>query len=85
MEFHLYILYSTSIDHYYIGYTGDNINERIKKHNSNHKGYTGKTDDWNLVYKECYNSKSEAIQREKEIKSWKSRKMIEKLVKSIPT
>jgi putative endonuclease len=70
---------------YYVGYTGDIMLERLRKHNSNHKGYTGKTNDWELYWSQEFSSKSNAILREKEIKNWKSRKMIEKLVQNIPT
>ncbi|HOZ51408.1 MAG TPA: GIY-YIG nuclease family protein [Chitinophagaceae bacterium] len=39
--YHTYILYSASLNKYYIGFTADEINERLQKHNSNHKGFTG--------------------------------------------
>jgi len=82
MPFHLYILFSVLKDKYYIGHTGDDLSERLRKHNSNHKGYTGKTGDWKIVYQECYATKMEAYAREREIKSWKSRKRIEQLIGS---
>ncbi|MEP6750677.1 MAG: GIY-YIG nuclease family protein [Bacteroidota bacterium] len=50
MMYKMYILFSRLKNKYYIGYTGDELTERIKKHNSNHKGFTGKTGDWMLVY-----------------------------------
>jgi putative endonuclease len=52
------------------------------RHNSNHKGFTGRTADWKIVYKEAYATRSEAYQRELAIKSWKSRKRIEQLIGS---
>ncbi len=63
-----------------MGYTADVVDERIRKHNSNHKGFTGNTGDWQLVYSEKFIEKSLAIKRGKEIKGWKSRKLIEKLI-----
>ncbi len=75
----VYILYSTIADRYYIGYTGDPVEVRLKKHLANHKGFTAKYSDWKIVHTETYNSKEEATKREKEIKNWKNRKMIEKL------
>ena len=75
-----YILFSSKKNKYYIGSTS-NLEERIKKHNSNHKGFTGGVGDWQVVYQENYQSKSEATQRELQIKKWKSRKVIESLVK----
>jgi putative endonuclease len=80
MEFKVYILFSATLNKYYVGYSGDIIEERIRRHNSNHKGFTGRKADWILVYKELYPTKSEAVLREKEIKSWKSRILIEKLI-----
>jgi putative endonuclease len=82
MPYHLYILFSASINMYYVGHSGDEMEERIRKHNSNHKGFTGRASDWKLVYKEDYATKSLAYKRECEIKSWKSRKRIEALIGS---
>jgi putative endonuclease len=48
----------------------------LRKHNSNHKGFTGNINDWKVVYSEQYSSKSEAFAREREVKAWKSRKRI---------
>ena len=81
MPFHVYILFSGLKDKYYVGYTSDSLLERLRRHNSNHKGFTGGSGDWKLLYTEAFHDKSFALKREKEIKSWKSRKKIEALVK----
>ena len=78
----MYILYSMQRDRYYVGYTGDDLCERLRKHNSNHSGFTGTAPDWKIVYTESFNTKTEAYARERQIKSWKSRKLIEKLTGS---
>jgi putative endonuclease len=78
----VYILYSAELDRYYIGFTSDSITTRLKKHLANHKGFTGKKTDWQVVYTEEYAEKKEAMTREKKIKSWKSRIMIEKIIQS---
>ena len=80
MPFYVYILYSSICDRYYVGHTGDDLQERLRKHNSNHKGFTGKASDWIIVYTETYPTKVTAYQREREIKAWKSRKKIELLI-----
>ena len=80
MTFYVYILFSPSINRYYIGTTGEELKERIRRRNTNHNGFTGKKGDWELRYSESYASKTDSYQREKEMKSWKSRKMIEKLI-----
>jgi putative endonuclease len=80
--FHVYILYSVTRNSYYIGHTGNELKERLRRHNANHKGFTGKTGDWTIVYIETFPSKKDAYQREREIKAWKSRRMVESLVAS---
>ena len=78
-----YILYSPSKDRYYIGHTCDTLQERLRKHNSHHKGYTGIASDWEEVWSESFSSKEEAYAREREIKGWKSRKRIEELIAGV--
>ena len=83
--FHFYILYSPTVDKYYIGHTGDDLAERLRRHNTNHGGFTGGCGDWEVVYKEGYESKSEAYAREREVKGWKSRRRVAHLVQGIPS
>ncbi len=82
MPFHLYILYSSLADKYYVGHTGDELDERLRKHNSNHKGFTGLVSDWQIVYTEVFSTKELAYKREREVKSWKNRNRIEALIRS---
>jgi len=58
------------------------MQERLRKHNSNHKGFTGKTNDWYVAYFENYDNGTLAHRREVEVKRWKSRKRIEQLIGS---
>jgi putative endonuclease len=78
----VYIIYSIIKDRYYVGSTSDLIEDRIRRHNSNHAGYTGTANDWQLSYFEKFDDKASALKRERQIKKWKSRKMIEKLISS---
>ncbi|MFN3196006.1 MAG: GIY-YIG nuclease family protein [Chlorobiota bacterium] len=64
---YVYILYSESISRYYIGFTND-VKERLRKHNSQHNGYTSKGQLWRIVKTYDVEDKSEAIQLEKKIK-----------------
>ena len=57
--YNFYIIYSVQLDKYYIGHTED-LEGRLRRHNSNHKGWTGKVNDWVVVYAEQYESKSAA-------------------------
>ncbi|MCB0478966.1 MAG: GIY-YIG nuclease family protein [Crocinitomicaceae bacterium] len=81
MKYFVYILYSPSINKYYVGQT-TNIENRLKFHNSKeyNKIWTKRGIPWTLVYKEEYESRSESMQREKFIKKQKSRIYIEKLI-----
>ena len=77
--FYLYILYSKSKERYYVGQTNDLFN-RLDRHN---KGYVKSTKPyapWDLVYNEEFTSRSEAMKRENQIKSWKSSIKIKELV-----
>ncbi len=79
----VYILYSVSRKRYYIGYTTDLV-ARLIKHNAKHKGFTNGVNDWKIVYSEPFQTKGEATMREKQIKNWKSRPLIEELARKNP-
>ncbi len=78
--FNVYILYSNLKDSYYVGYTSMELDERIRRHLSSHKGYTGKVKDWKIIYFESFIDKKLAILREQEIKKWKSKIKIKELI-----
>ena len=82
MSCYFYILHSEQKDKFYLGHTCDKLEERVRKHNSNHKGFTGSVSDWNLVYFEEFDSKESAYSRERQVKSWKSKKKILMLIES---
>jgi len=48
----VYILYSSSLDRYYIGSTTQPVEERLRRHLSDHKGFTAKAKDWCIIYSE---------------------------------
>jgi putative endonuclease len=79
MPFFVYILYSLTKDKFYIGFTS-NLEERINRHNQKSKGFTGHINDWEMMYSESFATKSEALAREKQIKSCKSRSKIQQLI-----
>ena len=80
LQYTTYILFSKSLDTYYIGFTGNRVTTRLAKHLAGHKGFTAKTKDWEIAYIEQYNTKSEAMQREKQLKAWKSKIRIKELI-----
>jgi putative endonuclease len=81
--FFCYILYSKSINRYYIGHTSD-IEKRLKLHNSGYfggKSYTYKASDWDIFLIIPCDTMEQAVFIESKIKKMKSRKYIENLKK----
>ena len=76
-----YILHSQSRDKFYIG-ASENPKERLKKHNNKNKGFTNQAQDWQIVYLKEFETKSDALNHERSIKNWKSKKMIVKLIQN---
>lgn len=79
-EYIVYILYSPKLDRYYIGYT-NNLDRRITEHNRKKGKFTDNGIPWEIKYTEKYLEKKDATEREKYIKSRKSKKYIEDLIK----
>jgi len=71
-----YVLYSTTFNQIYIGYTGDLI-DRFHSHNSlAKKGYTIRYRPWEVIHIEFFETKSDAMKREKQLKSYQGRQFI---------
>ncbi len=78
--FTVYILYSENHNKIYIGYTS-NIEQRLLSHNElGTKGYTLRYRPWKLIYTESFLLKSDAMKREKQLKSAKGREFIWNLI-----
>jgi putative endonuclease len=75
----LYILHSKSFNRFYVGYTND-IARRLTEHNRIKGKYTDAGIPWILIYTESFPSKKEAMDREKFIKSRKSKNFILELI-----
>ena len=76
----VYVLFSRKYDKIYIGYTS-NLERRLISHNElGTKGWTKRFRPWELVYKEEYKSKSEAMQCEKELKDYRGKEFIRGLL-----
>lgn len=74
----VYILKSKKNSQYYVGYTND-LDARLKLHNANKVQATKNLGPWEIFYSEQFQTEQEAIKRERQIKSWKSRRAIERL------
>ena len=78
-QYFVYIIYSESLDRYYTGHTQDALH-RLTKHNAGYEKSTKSGIPWVLKHTESFISRSEAMQRENEIKRKKSRKYIEWII-----
>ena len=78
--FTTYILYSESLGKFYIGFTKTTVQSRLSKHLASKRGFTAKVSDWKIVYTEVLPTKEQAMTREKQLKSWKSKHRIQSLI-----
>jgi putative endonuclease len=79
--YYVYVLRSLKDGRFYTGQTQD-LKTRLELHNSGKMKYTGKFTPWELVYFETFDSRSEAMQRERFFKTgagrdWLNRKLNE--------
>ena len=79
--YYVYILYSEKFDKYYIGHT-DDIENRLWSHNNSiRETYTSKYRPWHpLACFEAGNERSCGMNYEKQIKRFKSKKMIKQII-----
>jgi len=82
MACYFYIVHFAQLDKFYVGHTCETLQERLRKHLSNHAGFTAKSTDWKIVYSEEHLDKKTAYQRERTVKAWKSKKKTIELIKS---
>ena len=78
--FYCYILKSEINNSYYVGSTS-NLKVRLDYHNKGRSKYTRTKRPWKLLYYEEFSTLSLARQREKQVKSWKSREAVERLIR----
>ena len=76
-----YIIYSQHADKFYIGFTQENVESRIARHNDATYGthYTSYTNDWKVFLVISCVSVGQAMKIEKHIKKMKSRTYIQNL------
>ena len=70
--FYVYILKSEKDSTFYTGQTQD-VDKRLGQHNVGRSHATKSKIPWKLVYSEGFDSRAEAMRREREIKKRKSR------------
>ena len=75
--FWVYILQNPA-GRFYVGHT-DNLESRVKSHNRTDKiigKFTRKNGPWTLVWSEQHSDRAAAMRSEREIKGWKSARLI---------
>ena len=77
---YVYFLKSLKNGRYYIGSTND-LKRRIKEHHDGNSKYTKFTRPFELVFSQEFSSLLEARRIEHKLKSFKSRVVIEKIIK----
>ncbi len=78
--FTVYILYSLSFSKSYTGQTS-NLEKRLQEHNlSAEKGFTLKYRPWILIHTETFETRAEAMKREKYLKTWEGRIFVKAII-----
>ena len=84
VSYFIYAIYNNKNNKIYIGQTADLV-ARLKQHNdSSFKKFTSRySGEWVLIHEELFPTRSEAIAREKQLKSYQGRKFVrEKIINS---
>ena len=80
MIYYEYVLYSKTYDRLYIGQT-NNIEDRIKRHNSGYEPATKVYRPWVILISFKYESREDAVKMEKYWKQSNNRRKLRQLIK----
>jgi putative endonuclease len=80
MSHYVYILQSLKDSRYYIGETSD-VTARLAFHNAGLQRSTRNRKPFKLILTETYETRPEALAREKQIKSWKGGEAFKQLLR----
>ena len=75
--FNVYVLRSLSNKKRYVGCTSKDVEIRLKEHNTGSNKYTRQNGPFEIIYTEEYPDKTEALQRERFLKSGQGRKFLD--------
>ena len=76
----VYVLYSPSYKKHYVGFTS-NLEARMTSHNELGSDWTSRFRSWEILHTEMFSEKSEAMKRERWLKSCVGRDFIKGLHK----
>jgi putative endonuclease len=78
---YVYVLRSVTDDGFYIGYTA-NLRKRFEQHSQGNSFATSYRGPWKLIYYEAYLEQSDALGREKYLKSGAGRRFLQSQLKN---
>jgi putative endonuclease len=81
-KYYTYVLFSDKFLRLYIGQT-DNLKRRLKQHLNGKVNSTQRYLPYRLIYFEMFESRSDAVRREKELKKTSGRKFVSKYINNI--
>ena len=77
--YYVYILESVKSGRHYVGSTS-NLERRLTEHNEGKVKSTKRCRPWKIIYTEEFATKTEALKRERKIKSYKGGKAFKNLI-----
>lgn len=79
--FTVYVLKSEKNSKRYVGYTGKEVHDRLREHNTGSNKYTRQNSPFVVMYTEQYEEKIDATRRERFLKSGQGRKFLDEKIK----
>ena len=79
--FYIYVLRSLKNNKRYVGYTSKDVFVRLREHNRSCNRWTRQNKPFKLIYFEEYNTKVEAMKRERFLKSGQGRKLLDEILR----
>ncbi len=80
--FHVYVLRSETTDRHYVGYTSD-LSQRLGQHNQGITKSTKNRGPWQMVHHEEFNTRLEAVRRERFLKTGQGREELKRILASV--
>ena len=79
--YYTYVLYSPGFHKIYVGFSSELANRLMAHNDSRNTGWTSRYQPWELLFSEEHSIKSEAMRREKQLKTYRGREFIHEMVK----